>query len=72
MTTEYILLLGLYAFLLLGVFLGDRGPMATFNRSTPRFAAVLERNISVGREFRNGNSGGSTINWSDPDQSGGP
>lgn len=52
MTVELVLLLGLYAFLLLGAFLGDGGPIETFKRSAPRLAARVERNISVGDGFR--------------------
>lgn len=69
MSTEFVLLLGLYAFILLGAFLGDRGPIATFQKSTPRLAAIVERDISIGKEFKDGrNSGESVLQWKDPDQ----
>jgi len=51
MTTELVLLLGIYAFIILGVFLGDSGPMATFKNSAPRLAARIERDITTGRGF---------------------
>ena len=52
MTTEFVLLIGVYAFIVIGVFLGDSGPVSTFRDSAPRFAAKLERNIAVGQGFR--------------------
>ncbi|MCB0342812.1 MAG: hypothetical protein H6626_12220 [Pseudobdellovibrionaceae bacterium] len=55
MSTEFILLLSIYAFIMLGVFFGDSGPIETFRNATPRLAARMERNISVGHGFlRNG------------------
>lgn len=69
MTTEYILLLGIYALIILGVFLGDLGPIATFKQSGPRLAARIERNISVGNGFKYSRDG-EGINWSEPQ--GGP
>lgn len=48
MTTEYVLLLGLYAFIILGVFIGDSGPGAVFRDSGSKLAARVERNIAVG------------------------
>lgn len=71
MTTEFVLILGLYAFILLGVFLGDRGPIATFHGSAPRFAAKLERDIAVGKKFINKQSGEPIIQWQNPQQGGG-
>lgn len=66
MTTELVLLLGIYAFLLLGAFLGDLGPIETFKKSAPRLGARIERNISVGDGFRS-SKGGSPLNWVKPD-----
>ena len=63
MTTELVLLLGIYAFILLGVFLGDSGPMATFKNSAPRLAARIERDISTGRGFL---KEGAPIPWQKP------
>lgn len=65
MTTELVLLLGIYAFLVIGVFLGDLGPIETFKRSAPRLAARIERNISVGDGFRN-SADGQGVNWNKP------
>ncbi len=70
MTTEFILILGLYAFILLGAFLGERGPISTFKGSAPRLAAKLEKDISVGKGFRDSTNGGSTINWKNPETGG--
>lgn len=57
MTTELVLILGLYAFILMGVFFGDMGPIATFNKSAPRLAARIERNVTIGKGFtQNDNS----------------
>lgn len=66
MTTELVLLLGLYAFLLLGAFLGDLGPIETFKKSAPRLGARVERNISVGDGFRE-SADGAGVNWIKPE-----
>jgi hypothetical protein len=68
-TTEFVLILGLYAFILLGAFLGDRGPVSTFKQSTPRFAAKLERDLAVGsgpKGFKDRVTGGPTVMWKNP------
>lgn len=67
MTTEYVLLLGIYVIIVLGVFLGDLGPIATFKKSAPRLAARIERNISVGDGFRNSRDGQSGVVWVKPE-----
>lgn len=59
MTTELVLLLGMFVFILFGVFLGDRGPMATYKKSAPRLAAKIEKDITIGRGF----AGGSKLDW---------
>ena len=56
MTTELILLLGLFAFIMIGGFLGNKGPKATFLDSGPRLAARIEKNIQTGIDFKNKNS----------------
>ncbi len=63
MTTELVLILGLYAFILMGVFFGDMGPIATFNKSAPRLAARIERNVTIGKGFTLGNS---SMGWIAP------
>lgn len=68
MTTELVLLLGLYAFLLLGAFLGDLGPIETFKKSAPRLGARVERNISIGDGFRQ-STDGKGVNWIKPEGS---
>ena len=65
MTTEFVLLLGLYAFIVLGVFLGDLGPIETFKKSAPRLAARIERNISVGDGFRQSRDNAGVL-WEEP------
>jgi len=64
MTTELVLLLGIYAFIILGVFLGDAGALATYKKSAPRLAARIERNISIGYQFRG--KDGKKPNWTEP------
>ncbi len=64
MTTELVLLLGIYAYIILGVFLGDQGPLATFKKSGPRLAARIERNITIGKPFK-GKDNTTTV-WQDP------
>lgn len=66
MTTEFILLLGLYAFILLGAFLGEKGPMSTFKSAGPRMAAKLEKDVSVGKGFRD--SQGRAVMYLDPNR----
>ena len=65
MTVELVLLLGLYAFIIMGVFLGDSGPLGTFKKSGPRLGARVERNISTGWGFRKATDG-DKINWLKP------
>lgn len=65
MTTELVLLLGIYAFLVIGAFLGDLGPIETFKKSAPRLAARVERNVSIGDGFRNSKDG-KGVNWIKP------
>ncbi len=65
MTTELILLLGIYAFLLMSAFLGDLGPIETFRKSAPRLGARVERNIAVGDGFRR-SSDSKGVNWIKP------
>ena len=71
MTTELVLLLSIFAFLIMGAFLGDMGPMATFKKSGPRLGARIERNISTGNGFRNSTADGEGIDWHGPLGSGG-
>jgi hypothetical protein len=65
MTVELVLLLGIYAFLVLGVFLGKSGPIETFKQSAPRLAAKVEQHISIGDGFRSSKDG-KAINWVKP------
>lgn len=66
MSTEYVLLLGIYGFILLGAFVGDKGPGATFQEAGPRLGARVERNLVTGRGFNDGRSGQKLIRWKDP------
>lgn len=52
MTIEYILLFSLMAFLMMGAFIGETGPMKVFENSAPRLGARVEQQLSVGSEFR--------------------
>ncbi len=70
MTVELVLLLGIYAFLILGAFLGENGPIDIFRKSGPRLAARIERNISTGDGFRQSRDG-QGVNWVKPTGSGG-
>ena len=64
MTTELVLLLGMFAFILGGAFLGDNGPRRVFERSAPRLGAHIERQITIGHRFRFRN--GDSIRWVRP------
>lgn len=66
MTVELLLLLGVYGFILLGVFLGPNGPVEVFKKSGPRLAARVERNISVGDGFRVSKDGAG-VSWIKPE-----
>ncbi len=68
MTTELILLLGLFAFILGGAFLGDKGPRKVFEEAAPKLGARVEQNITFGNRF-NWENGGPQA-WAKP--SGGP
>ncbi len=70
MTTELVLLLALYVFIIMGAFLGDLGPIETFRKSAPRLAARVERNISTGDGFRQSQDG-QGVNWVRPEGSSG-
>ncbi len=70
MTTELVLLLGIFAFLLLGAFLGDLGPIETLKKSGPRLGARIERDISTGDGFRQSRDG-KGVDWVEPPRAGG-
>lgn len=65
MTVELVLLLGIYAFLVIGALLGDLGPIETFKKSAPRLGARIERNISTGDGFRQ-SADGKGVRWNKP------
>lgn len=64
MTTELILLLGLFVFILGGAFLGDNGPRKVFERSAPRLGARVEKHITFGHRFRFRD--GNAVEWKKP------
>lgn len=66
MTVELVLLIGIYAFIVMGAFLGDLGPIQTFKKSAPRLAARVERNISIGSGFRT-STDGTGVSWNKPE-----
>ena len=65
MTVELVLLMSLYAFIVMGVFLGDFGPIETFKKSAPRLGAKIERNLSTGWGFRKATDK-DKVNWVKP------
>lgn len=65
MTTELVLLLGLFTFIIAGAFLGDKGPRRVFSESAPRLGARIEQHITIGHRFRFENGAG--IEWRKPD-----
>jgi hypothetical protein len=64
MTTELVLLLGLFVFILGGTFLGERGPRQVFEEAAPRLGARVEQNIAIGHRFRFRE--GQAIQWERP------
>lgn len=71
MTVELVLLLGIYAFMVIGAFLGEFGPVETFRKSAPRLAARVERNLSTGDGFRASAKDGKPVSWQKPQDTGG-
>ena len=52
MTTELVLLLAIFAFVILGVFVGGNStPSAVFKIGGPHLAARIEEQIATGRNF---------------------
>ncbi|MCJ8275284.1 MAG: hypothetical protein HRT44_06040 [Bdellovibrionales bacterium] len=51
MTTDLVLLFGLFVFILGGAFLGDKGPRNVFKDAAPRLGARVEGQISIGNRF---------------------
>lgn len=68
MAAEYVLLLGIYGFILLGAFVGDKGPGATFLNAAPRLGARMERNIATGRGFTSAADGNIIVRWLEPNK----
>lgn len=64
MTTELVLLLGLFAFILGGAFMGDKGPRKVFSDAAPRLAARIENQQSIGHRFNFKGSG--PVGWGKP------
>ena len=53
MTTELILLIGLFAFILLGSFLNKKSGMeATFREAAPKLGARVEKHLETGAGFQ--------------------
>lgn len=67
MSAEFVLLIGVYVFVLMGAFIGDKGPGATFRDAGPRLGARVERNIAIGYRFKDKTTGGPLIRWADPE-----
>lgn len=51
MILEYILLVGLFVFIFMGAFTGEKGPMQVFRDSAPRLGARVEQQLSTGQAF---------------------
>jgi hypothetical protein len=64
MSTEMVIILGLFAFILFGVFVGDNGPKATFRKASPLLGAKLEKHIETGPGFTY--SPDAEIKWGPP------
>lgn len=61
MTTELVLLISIFVFLVARAFFGDHGPLKTFEQSGPRLGARIEQQLTTGRAFNNAN--GSPQRW---------
>lgn len=64
MTTELVLLLGLFAFIIGGAFIGDKGPRKVFEQAAPRLGARVEKHMTIGHKFP---WEGGTVSWEKPD-----
>ncbi len=53
MIVEYILLIGLFVFVAMGAFNGDKGPVQVFKDSAPRLGARVEQQLATGQAFTN-------------------
>ena len=72
MTTEFVLLLGLFAFIFVGAFASDSGPVKVFRNAAPRLGAKVEKSIAVGNHpnglgFYSKKNNGASISWSRPE-----
>lgn len=67
MSLELVLLLFLYAFFLVGIFMGDSGPLTTFEKSAPRLAARIEQHLATGADFNDPKTLGKNIGFKKPD-----
>ncbi|PIU00377.1 MAG: hypothetical protein COT74_05450 [Bdellovibrionales bacterium CG10_big_fil_rev_8_21_14_0_10_45_34] len=71
MTTELVILLSLFTFLMVGAFLGENSSLkATLRDASPRLGARLERHIEVGSGFAEKSRNGSIrdpITWQVPE-----
>lgn len=63
MTTELVLLLSLFVFILGGVFLND-GPTQVFQEAAPRLGGRVEQHITFGHRFNFRD--GAPIQWAKP------
>lgn len=69
MTTELVLLLCVFAFVLSTAIFGEKGPFRVLADTSPRLGARLEQNIAIGHSFnvRDDNSnGGAPTSWHHP------
>jgi hypothetical protein len=57
MTLEAIII-AIFGVLILGIFLGPNSLIVGFEEATPRLAARVERNVTVGYKFFNPEEGG--------------
>lgn len=61
MTTELVLLITIFVFLVARAFFGDHGPLKAFESSGPRLGARIEQQLNTGRDFKNAN--GASQQW---------
>ena len=59
MTTELVLLMGIFAFVVGGVLI--KAPKQAFRDSGPKLGARIERHLATGRNFHD--RGGNAIKW---------
>lgn len=61
MTVEYILLISLFVFLVMGALTGT--PQRSFENAAPKMGARVEKHLESGEEFMSKKGSGAAVPW---------